>query len=65
MVWSKQNSFVPAQVNDGVEVVKAVSYTPVTFKILSLPPGLRGVLGTVVMIALLPPKIDQLEPHII
>jgi len=50
---------VPAQVNDGVEVVKAVSYTPVTFKILSLPPGLRGALGTIVMIALLPPKIKN------
>jgi hypothetical protein len=59
MVRSQQKMCVPAQVNDGVEVEKAVSYTPVTFKILSLPPGLRGALGTIVMIALLPPKIKN------
>jgi hypothetical protein len=44
-------------VNDGVEVIKNVTYTPVTIKILNMLAGLRGALGTLLFIALFPPKV--------
>ena len=47
------------QVNDGVEVTKNVTYTPVTIKILNMFAGLRGALGTLVFIALFPPKVKD------
>ena len=45
--------------NDGVEVRKNTSYTPVTLKILNLPGELRGALGTMLLLGLFPPKIKD------
>jgi hypothetical protein len=36
-----------------------VSYTPVTLKILNLPAGMRGALGTLLFVALFPPKVKN------
>jgi hypothetical protein len=47
------------QVNDGVEVRKNVSYTPVTLKLLNLPGDMRGALGTMLFVALFPPKVKN------
>ena len=45
--------------NDGVEVRKNISYTPVTLNILNLPGELRGALGTMLLLGLFPPKIKD------
>jgi hypothetical protein len=47
------------QVNDGVEVRKLVSYTPVTLKLLNMPGDMRGALGTMLFVALFPPKVKN------
>jgi hypothetical protein len=47
------------QVNDGVEVRKNVTYTPVTMKMLNMPGDMRGALGTMLFVALFPPKVKN------
>jgi hypothetical protein len=51
--------YTTCQVNDGVEVRKNISYTPVTLKLLNLPGDMRGALGTMLFVALFPPKVKD------
>ena len=47
--------------NDGVEVTKNVSYTPIVMKWFNLPPHLRGNLGAFFLIGVLPPKVSNYQ----
>jgi hypothetical protein len=44
---------------DGVEVRKKTSLTPLSCKCLSLPPKLRGLLGSIWLLGFLPPKVKD------
>ncbi len=46
---------------DGVEVEKNVTYTPVTAKLLNLPPGLRGQLGNLWLLGFFPPHVQDYD----
>lgn len=54
-----EDTIVLQQSNDGVEVQKNVSYTPVVFKYLNLPPSIRSRFGTMLLLAFFPPRIKN------
>ena len=47
--------------NDGVEVEKNVSYTPVTAKLLNVAPDARGMLGSIWLLGFWPPKVKDYQ----
>ena len=47
--------------NDGVEVEKNISYTPLTAKLLNFPPLLRGMLSAIWLLGFLPPHVKNYQ----
>jgi hypothetical protein len=47
--------------NDGVEVTKNVTYTPITAKLLNLPGELRGMLANIWLLGYMPPKVQDYQ----
>ena len=47
--------------NDGVEVEKNVAYTPITAKLLNLPPEMRGLLTCIWLLGYMPPKVKDYQ----
>ena len=45
--------------NDGVEVEKGVSYTPVTARLYDLPPSVRGLLRSILLLSYFPPYVKN------
>ena len=48
-------------VNDGVEVEKNVSYTPITLKVLNEPKDRRSKMGCIWLAAFFPPKVRNYQ----
>ena len=47
--------------NDGVEVEKKVSYTPVTAKLMNMAADARGMLGSIWLLGFWPPKVKDYQ----
>ncbi len=47
--------------NDGVELRKNQSYTPITCKCLNLPPKLRGLLASIWLLGYMPPNVKDYQ----
>lgn len=47
--------------DDGTEVEKNVSYTPLVIRILNFPPQLRSLLGNLKLVGFLPPHVTDYQ----
>lgn len=56
-----EDTLVLQQSNDGVEVQKNLSYTPVVFKFLNLPPSIRSRFGCLALVAFFPPRVKSYQ----
>ena len=53
------------QSNDGVEVQKRVTYTPITGKILNFSAKTRGLLQSILLLGYMPPKVKNKQNMIL
>jgi hypothetical protein len=57
----KDNTLFFAISNDGVEVTKKTSYTPIVAKLLNLPAEVRGLLSSIWLLGYMPPNVKDYQ----
>jgi hypothetical protein len=60
-VVEQENALFFTLSNDGVELRKNQSYTPITCKCLNLPPKLRGLLASIWLLGYMPPNVKDYQ----